>query len=236
MSGGAQILTPGHQGDALQMVVQRGAEMIAGGHVAAAQHHVPETFRFGRDFAPIAGIGIGLPKGDRAGPDDRLGTVEPQREGIAAGSAFGRKIRMEIAACAGIKRGPIWTTWASMRGTGRGGDVLAAAEAGIEDAQGFQSGQGGAVFVEMIGLAAHRLLPVEAEPGEVLGDAGLEFGAAAGAVDILDAQEKAARILPCRAITQESGVDVAEMEMTCRTGRESRNYPGAGRKDHAGQE
>jgi hypothetical protein len=29
---------------------------------------------------------------------------------------------------------------------------------------------------------------------------------------------------------------MAEMEMTCRTGRESRNYPGAGRKDHAGQE
>jgi hypothetical protein len=39
-----------------------------------------------------------------------------------------------------------------------------------------------------------------------------------------------------RAITQQSGVGMAEMEMTCWTGRESRNYPGAGRKDHAGQE
>jgi hypothetical protein len=88
----------------------------------------------------------------------------------------------------------------------------------------------------MVGLAAHRSFPIEAEPGKVVGEVGLEFGAAAGAVDILDAEQKPAGILLRRAITQERGIGVAEMEMACRTWRESRNYPGAGRKDHAGQE
>ena len=165
-----------------------------------------------------------------------IADVEAEGEGIAAGFARGRKIRMEIAAGAGIDRGLPRSIASGVRGAGRGGDVLAAAEAGIEDAQRFQPGQSGAVVVEMVGLAAHRLFPLEAEPGEVVGDVGFEFGAAAGAIDILDAEQESSSALLGRAKPLQRGISVAEMEMTCRTGRESRNYPGAGRKDHAGQE
>jgi hypothetical protein len=87
----------------------------------------------------------------------------------------------------------------------------------------------------MIGLAAHRLFPGEAEPSQIFGERRFEFRATAGAVDILDPEQEAAAIGLGGAIAEERRMRVAEMQMACRTGRESRNYPGAGRKDHAGQ-
>ena len=48
------------------------------------------------------------------------------------------------------------------------------------------------VFGEMPRLAAHRLLPAQAQPGEILEDGFRIFGAAARDVDILDAQQEAA--------------------------------------------
>src|SRR5690348_16105927 len=111
---------------------------------------MPMAFRFG------------IAERQWTGLRQRLRDVETQRERIATGFARGRKIRMEIAAGAGIDR-----AFTGMRGAGGRGDVLAAAEAGIEDAERFQPGQSGAVIVEMVGLAPDRLFPGKAEPGEV---------------------------------------------------------------------
>ena len=47
---------------------------------------------------------------------------------------------------------------------------------------------------EVVGLAEDGLGPGEAEPGEVGEDGGLVGGAAAGGVDVLDAEEEGAAV------------------------------------------
>ena len=47
------------------------------------------------------------------------------------------------------------------------------------------------IFLEMIGLASHRRLPVDSEPFEIFVDRFLVFRLAARQVDIFDAQQKA---------------------------------------------
>ena len=48
----------------------------------------------------------------------------------------------------------------------------------------------------MLALAAHRLLPRDAKPSEVLVDRSFVFGTAANGIDILDAQQQAAAHRP----------------------------------------
>jgi hypothetical protein len=46
----------------------------------------------------------------------------------------------------------------------------------------------------MVGLATDRRFPAQTQPGQVFGDGRLEFGAAAGGVDIFDAQDEPAAL------------------------------------------
>ena len=76
---------------------------------------------------------------------------------------------------------------------------------------------------------------------EIVEDRRFEFRLAAGAVDILDAKQEAAGLgfLGCcarGAMAEQSGVSMAEMEKSCRTGRESRNNLGSEGEGHGGQE
>jgi hypothetical protein len=71
---------------------------------------------------------------------------------------------------------------------------------------------------------------------EVVEDRGLEFRLAAHAVDILDAEQEAAVRIARGAMTEQRGASVAEVEKTCRTGRESRNNLGTEGEGHGGQE
>jgi len=231
VSRGAQIHSPYHQGDALERVVERGAEMIACRGVPSAEHHVPETFRFCPDFPQIRAIRFGLAKSERTGARDGLGHVEAERKGRAGRPALGRKNRIEPATGSRIDHG-----LAFMWGARGGGDVLAAAETGIDETVGFQAFEGGGVIGEAIGLPTHRLFPVEAEPVEVVEDRALEFRLAARAVDVLDAEQEAAVSGAGRAMAEQRGMGMAEMEKTCRTGRESRNYAGSEGEGHGGQE
>ncbi len=71
------------------------------------------------------------------------------------------------------------------------GDLGTALETRVQQPLPFEHRQRGAIVVEMLALLAHRLLPFDAEPGEVLEDRLLVFGAAARLVDVLDAQQQA---------------------------------------------
>ena len=77
---------------------------------------------------------------------------------------------------------------------------------------------------QVIGLAAHRPVPVEAEPAEIVQDRRLELGPAAGRVDILDAQQEPAGIHRPRPVPPDQRrMRVAQMQKAGRAGRESRD-------------
>src|ERR1700694_3426044 len=73
----------------------------------------------------------------------------------------------------------------------------------------------------MQGLPPHRLLPGDAEPGEVFVNRGLEFRPAAGRVDILDAQQELPAGLMSQIEIQQRRISVAEMQITVRARRKA---------------
>src|SRR5690606_1473682 len=76
--------------------------------------------------------------------------------------------------------------------------LLAGAEAAIEQAAPVQRLDHGGVGGQMIGLAPHRRLPVQPQPGQVFVDARLELGPASRRIDVLYPQHEApADILRC---------------------------------------
>ena len=75
----------------------------------------------------------------------------------------------------------------------------------------------------MSGLPPDRRLPFQAEPGEVVMDPGLEFGTAAGDVDILDAQEKPAAESAGAFIVEQGRKGMPEMEPPVGAGSKAKN-------------
>ena len=74
-------------------------------------------------------------------------------------------------------------------------------------------------FLERLGingaaprLDEHRLVPVETEPAQVLINAIDEFAAAAGCVEILDAQQEFAVAFPRPRVAEERAVSVSQMQ------------------------
>ena len=88
----------------------------------------------------------------------------------------------------------------------------------------------------MVRLAAHRFFPINSEPMQVVEDRGLELRLAAGAIDVLDAEQETAACLARDAMTEQCRVGMAEMEKACRARRESRNNLGSEGEGHGGQE
>jgi hypothetical protein len=60
-----------------------------------------------------------------------------------------------------------------------------------EHAKPVEAIEGGAVFVEMLGPAPHRSVPIEPKPGQIFEDRTGVFVAAAAAIDVFEAQQKA---------------------------------------------
>src|SRR5216683_674953 len=75
----------------------------------------------------------------------------------------------------------------------------------------------------MLGLPAHRLLPLQIEPGEVLIDRGLVFRPAARGVDVLDPQQQSAGRYPCPVGVEQRRQRMAEMQIAVRRRREAEN-------------
>ena len=71
-------------------------------------------------------------------------------------------------------------------------DFLARAKAAIDQPALAKGVYSGGIVCKMVRLTPHRLFPVKAQPAQVLIDAVLIFGAAAGGVDVLDAQDETA--------------------------------------------
>src|SRR5262249_39011139 len=133
-----------------------------------------------------------------------------------------RLIRRYCAAGPGIDR-----TLGTVRRRAGAGDLGldrgARAEAGIDEAHRLEPVERGAIVVEVLGLPAHRAVPIESKPGEALEDRDDEFLAAAGGIDVLDAQEEAPARRARRAPAHERRMRVAEMEAAGGARREARD-------------
>jgi hypothetical protein len=91
-------------------------------------------------------------------------------------------------------------------------DLGAGAAAGVGEAEAGEAVEGGGVAGAVLGLAEDGLGPGEAEPGEVAVDRRLVLGAAAGGVDVLDAEEEAAGLLAGELGGGQGREGVAEVE------------------------
>ena len=76
-------------------------------------------------------------------------------------------VRGEMTAGAGIER-----AFVAMRRAARGRDILAGAEAGIDQPPFAQAREGRCISLTARRLAQHRLFPVEAKPMQILEDRG----------------------------------------------------------------
>jgi DNA-3-methyladenine glycosylase II len=213
MGGRQQVLAASHQRHALQRIVERDREMVAGGRVLARQDHVAQEGRIDRD-APMRAIGEVEP----SNPPRPLGGIQAQGIGASRRDAFAPFQGWEMPAGAGIG-----AMLEPVRRLPSRRDLRARAETRIDEALALEPRQGGGVVIEMLGLAAHRPLPVEAEPGEVFVDGGLELGPRACAVDILDAQQEATGLPLGRAPGKEGRMSVTQMKPAGRAGRKARD-------------
>ena len=121
-----------------------------------------------------------------------------------------------------------------MRGGGAGGDLGgdlgAGAEAGVAQAPHAQPVERIGVKRQALGLEDDLLVPVYPEPAQILEDALDMFGATAGRVDILDAQQETPAALPGEVVREQRREGVAEVEPPGRARRETGNY-GFGHSD-----
>ena len=101
------------------------------------------------------------------------------------------------------------------------GDVGAGAEAGIDQARALQALERGRIRGRPLRLDQHRLVPVEAEPAQVLEDPVDELGPAARLVEILDPQPELAAALARPSMAERRAVGMAEMQPAGRRRRET---------------
>jgi hypothetical protein len=100
-------------------------------------------------------------------------------------------------------------------------DLRAALETRINQTLRREPFQRIAIFGKMFGLSPHRLLPGDAEPGEVFIDRSFELRPATGQVDILDAQQKPPAGLTRQLKIQQRRIGVAKMQITVRARRKA---------------
>ena len=143
----------------------------------------------------------------RADTPCSFGGIETQCVGPPLFHALLALRRREAATSSGIAR-----VLEAMRRLAGGGDFSAGAEARIKKSRPVEPLQRRCIVGEMFGLAADRLLPLKAEPVQVFGYRRLEFGPAAGAVDIFDPEDEASSLPSRRAPGKESRMSMTEVK------------------------
>lgn len=100
-------------------------------------------------------------------------------------------------------------------------DFTAGAEAGVDDAEGFEVVEGLLVVGEAVELAPGGEIPGEAEPAEVGFDLEVVFLADAGVVDVLEAEKEGASGIAGPLVGEEGGVGVSQVEESGGAGGEA---------------
>ena len=216
VGGVVEVLAAGDEIDALDRVVDGHRQVVAGGRVLAAEHHVTQQVR-----AAIhpAGAAVVPAQGSRLG--HRRVDVEAPGEGLAVGDAVVALLVGQMTADAGIEH----LAAGSVRGPAGllhlGPDLLARAKAGIDQITARQDRKCGLVGCEFVRLPADRHVGGDAEPGEVVDGGLLEGVEATGLVDVLDAQDEAASGAARRLPGEQGRIGVADVQIAGGAGRET---------------
>ncbi len=213
----AQVLAAYDMRDGLQMVIKNHGDMIGRRDVLAGKNDVAE--KAGIDFKdPFLFRGerdqfLKVKRQCAAGLQmlNSLFSVEAQGEGLSGPRSGLALIVTEGAASTRIMR--------SVRPMGGahsrfdfGGDVLAGAEAGIGEALVCEAFDYCLVFIKVLRLTAHWLLPLQAKPAKVFQDRCIKLGPTARQINILDAQNEGPAARPGKIIGGERRISVPRME------------------------
>ena len=117
--------------------------------------------------------------------------------------------------------GAFGSVWCAADAGGFLDDFAAGAEAGVDHFAGQELCERGFVGVGSGGLEEWFAIPSEAQPAEVVLDAGEVFRAGAGGIDVLMAEEECAAAFPCQVVCDFRGEGVAEVESAGGAGREA---------------
>ena len=165
--------------------------MIARRRILAGENRVAPHLRRRSHKAGLAGRpGAGLGPGQHAGARHSLVHGESQREGFsrfAAALTFGRG---QSPRAARVDRHAIWIARPAalpIELRRQRGKLATAFKARIEQTLRFKARDRRLIIGKMLALPAHRLLPADAEPAQVLVDRLFVFRAAALGIDIFDA-------------------------------------------------
>ncbi len=150
--------------------------------------------------------------------------------GLAGREAGGDLVGGHRPARASIERRAVGIVWPGAAGLARPrfGQRLqrgAALEARIDEPHGLEPRDHGAVVAKMLGLATVGGLEGDAEPGQVLQHRRFQMRRAAGAVDILDAQQQASAEDGGQPLVLQSAQRMAEMEQAVGARREAQDGP-----------
>ena len=112
------------------------------------------------------------------------------------------------------------------RGFDLGADVGAGAKTGIQQPHPVEPRQRSRVIGQTLGLAAHRLLPLEilqplTEPGQIIHNVLLELGPTAPHIDVLHTQQKPSAARARAVPGHQRRMGVAEMQVPAGAGGET---------------
>ncbi len=197
--------------------------MVRGWRLLPRDNHVAPCRGVGGDGAGLTRrAGAFLVPGKRTGEGDRAIHPEAQRVRCSGGDARRRFGGIEVAVVARVERGAVGVA-RPVAVPRRRRDLAAARERRVDQAHRAEPVEGSAVVGHVLGLAAHRLLPGEVKPAQVVKDRHLEFWPAARLIDVLDAQQEAPDGRLAEREVEHGGVGVAEMECAGGRGREAVN-------------
>src|SRR5437763_16615241 len=100
-------------------------------------------------------------------------------------------------------------------------DFVPCTEARINQSLLLEFGECAGVIAEVLRLAAHRLVPVESQPGQILNNGLVELGSASAEIYIFDTKHEFPGISLSRLPRHERRIGVAEMQKSRWTWRES---------------
>src|SRR6516164_8410157 len=196
-------------GHALARIVDHDRKVIARRRLLARQHDVAPYLRICRDRS-------GFIPGPGLDPRQRSGSCDPRRH---APPALGGRERTRVA---GVERRAVGIARPGRMHLALGDearDLAAALEARIEES--IEPRERRAIVVEMRALAAHGLLPSDAEPRQVFIDRGFVLRPAARRVDVLDAQQEPAAGRARHLEIDERGERMADMQVAVRARSEA---------------
>ncbi len=186
-----QIMATGHKAYALRGVIHCHSQVVACTDVAPREHHITQQFRPYRDLAlmTIRPRAAFIKFGPRLKCCKRPRDIYSHREGSAVFNPLAPRFHSKMTAGSGIKR-----PFGAMRRIADARDfflyLLPCAKAGIKHAQTIKRSQCRLIRIKMIRLPINGFGPFKTKPAQILINCGFKFSPAAGAVDIVDPQQK----------------------------------------------